>query len=213
MAEKEVRLIDANEVHRLIDKNLDINKGKGCSLSETLVREIVDSTPTIDPESLRTHGLWKKSKDDYCGLNIIKCSLCREEWCFEVDDDVLYLNYHYCPNCGAKMEGGITMSNYCKTCIHNEVCSLTHCDQSIACCDFVSGWISVKDRLPDDSDKIVLVIANGKFGNITLDEAFELACYYKDDGWVLESYPDMENVRVTHWMPLPEPPKEVNHDL
>lgn len=124
MAEKEVRLIDANEVHRLIDKNLDINKGNGCSLSETLVREIVDSTPTIDPESLR------------------------------------------------------------------------------------SQWISVKDRLPYDSDESVLVIANGKFRNITLDKAFELACYYKDDGWVLESYPDMENVRVTHWMPLPEPPKE-----
>ncbi len=105
------------------------------------------------------------------------------------------------------------MSNYCKTCIHNEVCGLTHCDQSIACCDFVSGWISIKDRLPDRDDELVLVIANGKFGNITLDEAFELACYYKDDGWVLESYPDMENIRVTHWMPLPKPPKEVNHDL
>ena len=72
----------------------------------------------------------------------------------------------------------------------------------------MSKWISVKARLPDDSDELVLVIASGKFRNTTLDESFELACYYKDDGWVLESYPDMENVRVTHWMPLPEPPKE-----
>ena len=202
MAEKEVRLIDANEVHRLIDKNLDINKGKGCSLSETLVREIVDSTPTIDPESLRPHGKWewlgpyRGNNEGYIGT----CPVCKKR--------MRLFELNYCPNCGAKMEGGITMSNYCKTCIHNEVCSLTHCDQSIACCDFVSGWISVKDRLPDDSDKIVLVIANGKFGNTTLNESFELACYYKGYGWVLESYPDMENVRVTHWMPLPEPPKE-----
>lgn len=64
MAGKEVRLIDANDVHRLIDKNLDINKGKGCSLSETLVREIVDSTPTIDPESLRAHGKWNQYKEN-----------------------------------------------------------------------------------------------------------------------------------------------------
>lgn len=99
------------------------------------------------------------------------------------------------------------MSNYCKACIHNEVCGLTHCDQSTACCDFVSGWISVKDRLPDRDDELVLVIASGKLRNITLDEAFELACYCKDDGWILESYPDMENAQVTYWMPLHEPPK------
>lgn len=52
------------------------------------------------------HGQWEKSEDDYYGLNIIKCSLCQEEWCFEVADDVKELNYNYCPNCGAKMDGG-----------------------------------------------------------------------------------------------------------
>ena len=36
----------------------------------------------------------------------IQCSLCSEEWCFETDDDVSLLNYKYCPNCGAKMDGG-----------------------------------------------------------------------------------------------------------
>jgi hypothetical protein len=68
--------------------------------------EDIENAPTIDPESLRPQGEWVKSEDDYCGLNIIKCSLCREEWCFEVDDDVETLNYQYCPNCGAKMKGG-----------------------------------------------------------------------------------------------------------
>lgn len=50
------------------------------------------------------HGRWTKTEDDYYGLNIVKCSVCREEWCFEVEDDVFDLNYHYCPNCGAKMD-------------------------------------------------------------------------------------------------------------
>lgn len=50
------------------------------------------------------HGKWEKAEDDYYGLNIIKCSLCHEEWCFEVEDDVIDLNYKYCPNCGAKMD-------------------------------------------------------------------------------------------------------------
>ena len=51
------------------------------------------------------HGRWEKSEDDYYSLNLVKCSVCHEEWCFEIDDDVKDLNYNYCPNCGAKMDG------------------------------------------------------------------------------------------------------------
>ena len=50
------------------------------------------------------HGRWTIAEDDYYGLNIVKCSVCHEEWCFEEGDDVFDLNYHYCPNCGAKMD-------------------------------------------------------------------------------------------------------------
>lgn len=51
------------------------------------------------------HGRWKIIEDDYFGLKIIKCSICRKEWYFECGDDGFDLNYHYCPNCGAKMDG------------------------------------------------------------------------------------------------------------
>ena len=71
---------------------------------ETIIED-VEVFPAIDPESLRPQGEWLKREDDYCSLTIIKCSLCREEWCFEVDADAGILNYHYCPNCGAKMKG------------------------------------------------------------------------------------------------------------
>ena len=50
------------------------------------------------------HGRWTIAEDDYYGLNIVKCSVCHEEWCFEERDDVFDLNYHYCPNCGSLMD-------------------------------------------------------------------------------------------------------------
>lgn len=51
------------------------------------------------------HGEWLRSDDDWNSLTTIQCSTCGEEWCFETDDDVSLLNYKYCPNCGAKMDG------------------------------------------------------------------------------------------------------------
>lgn len=71
----------------------------------SVIRRVLRQVPGVDGDSLRPKGRWEKSEDDYCGLNLWKCSLCREEWCFEIDDDVKDLNYNYCPNCGAKMEG------------------------------------------------------------------------------------------------------------
>ena len=63
----------------------------------------IKSIPAADVAPVR-HGEWLKAEDDYCGLNIIQCSICHEEWCFEIDDDVIDLNYHYCPSCGALMD-------------------------------------------------------------------------------------------------------------
>lgn len=51
------------------------------------------------------YGEWLRSDDDWNSLTTIQCSICGEEWCFETDDDVSLLNYKYCPNCGAKMDG------------------------------------------------------------------------------------------------------------
>lgn len=73
-------------------------------------------------------------------------------------------------------------------------------------------WISVKDRLPETED-LYLVIANGKpKKNITLVQAYELATYCPDEGWILEQYPEWETPEVTHWMLLPEQPKEEKHE-
>ena len=65
--------------------------------------QCVRAIPAADVVEVR-HGRWTIAEDDYYGLNIVKCSVCHEEWCFEERDDVFDLNYHYCPNCGSLMD-------------------------------------------------------------------------------------------------------------
>ena len=60
----------------------------------------------------------------------------------------------------------------------------------------VDEWISVKDRLPEIG-KLALVY--GSSGSMTV------ARHVAGNEWVV---PGIFS-RVTHWMPLPEPPKEV----
>lgn len=74
-----------------------------------------------------------------------------------------------------------------------------------------SGWISIKERLPDDEKdgETVLVVASGKpHENITLLYAPVIAGYFPGEGWVVNEYPEWENPTITHWIPLPEPPEE-----
>lgn len=67
------------------------------------------------------------------------------------------------------------------------------------------SWISVKDRLPE-TDELVLVSASGKpLPNITYDRAVVLASYDRVEGWIIEEYPEWDTPEVTHWMPLPDP--------
>jgi hypothetical protein len=62
-------------------------------------------------------------------------------------------------------------------------------------------WISVKDRLPEDSQEVIIYSEGGKV---------EAGVYYcKEFGF---DYYDVSIrdiiVNVTHWMPLPEPPRD-----
>lgn len=69
------------------------------------VKTLLLRQPAADVAEV-VHGQWLRADDDWNSLTTIQCSLCSEEWCFETDDDVSLLNYKYCPNCGAKMDGG-----------------------------------------------------------------------------------------------------------
>ena len=59
----------------------------------------------------------------------------------------------------------------------------------------VQEWISVDDRLPE-KDEIVIICT---------DENFIYAGELIGDTWFLDN--DSWTETVTHWMPLPEPPK------
>lgn len=68
-------------------------------------------------------------------------------------------------------------------------------------------WISVKDRLPGEGED---VIACGK--TWMRDECVREVSYMTIGGMPSFSYDSMDGGEdledVTHWMPLPEPPKE-----
>ena len=64
------------------------------------------------------------------------------------------------------------------------------------------------ERLPEDEELVVAIVNGNPRKNIRLIGAYQMATYYRDEGWVVDLYPDWENADVTHWMPLPEPPKD-----
>ena len=65
-------------------------------------------------------------------------------------------------------------------------------------------WISAKDRLPKIDQKVLVYDAGDETEIHVYHLREDLDGLYWDDegGWAV----DFEN--VTHWMPLPEPPKE-----
>ena len=63
-------------------------------------------------------------------------------------------------------------------------------------------WVSVEDRLPEVPDEwyLIAVKNKNKEGGIYL---IDLACYNSDGVWLKSNTWE----KVTHWMPLPTPPK------
>ena len=58
----------------------------------------------------------------------------------------------------------------------------------------MTNWISVKKRLPEEGVKVLGVCEYGYFWVTRHDNSFFIDHHY-------------EFVKITHWMPLPEPPQ------
>ena len=73
----------------------------------------------------------------------------------------------------------------------------------------MSEWISVKDGLPED-DVRVLVCGNGGDEShvIAITQYTHRKYGYNIEGWIEPWQYFFYNYEITHWMPLPEPPKE-----
>lgn len=76
-------------------------------------------------------------------------------------------------------------------------------------------WISVNDRLPDDEQE-VLVIAHGWDGRLVYvgshkrveaQKSWLTGITNKSSEWSLWGWSYLKEPMVTHWMPLPQPPK------
>ncbi|EPD9348337.1 DUF551 domain-containing protein [Escherichia coli] len=67
------------------------------------------------------------------------------------------------------------------------------------------GWISCNERMPEDGQHVIILC----------DGAFVLYAQYRDGEFFDvvrngEEFFETQSRNVTHWMPLPEPPQEVN---
>ena len=88
----------------------------------------------------------------------------------------------------------------------------------------MNEWISVKDRLPDEEQEVLLCTREtetyGRHNEKKRSYREVYIGYFDGTYWLTnycygceyifrmeEKYPN-ETIEVTHWMPLPEPPKE-----
>ena len=65
--------------------------------------------PAADVVEVR-HGEWKQTTEPLGAHDVdcVECSVCGESWVLDedFDFDVVHDYWNYCPNCGAKMDGG-----------------------------------------------------------------------------------------------------------
>ena len=100
----------------------------------------------------------------------------------------------------------------CEDCCYNVV-------NAIDSMPTVSGWISVKDRLPKfvelHEEEVLALFEDGEIASVHYDECIDEGSIfgywhqYFDErtmGATDSEWRPIDN--ITHWMPLPEPPKE-----
>ena len=101
----EKRLIDGNRLKmRMIAFATAIKREY---LSIEAIVDTINTEDTVDAVEVK-HCRWElHGNDDDCGCSYF-CSNCHESY----DEDWFYVhgqngNWNYCPNCGAKMDGGV----------------------------------------------------------------------------------------------------------
>ena len=94
-----MRLIDAEAFLKMeIDRCGSAPLVGTCTSDNEYLSDRLKKAPTIEAKPV-VHGRWEEASD---GDGIV-CPFCRTDFC-TIIYDTEYFNY--CPNCGAKMDGG-----------------------------------------------------------------------------------------------------------
>ena len=138
----DVRLIDANELWKEFDTAHLFDNGN----PRHIAQQTVEVAPTINPEDCREHGRWEeitvlttddiKAQPDFATMRCDKCDRYHTTLYFYGNPTEMM---HYCPNCGAKMDGKEQQEKVCDTCRFNPPSSFDGkpCSQ---CSDDYSCW-------------------------------------------------------------------------
>ena len=94
----EKRLIDANAVLKWLEEITEPTEWIVSQYNADWIWGMIDSQPTVEAVPV-VHGRWEQRKIlDWFGTKIcFRCTECKTHW---------DANTNFCPNCGAKMDGG-----------------------------------------------------------------------------------------------------------
>jgi DNA-directed RNA polymerase subunit RPC12/RpoP len=100
-----MRLINADALMEDIEQTVRFSCRDGVPSAEmrgaNKVIDRIEVAPTISPDDVRGVGEWIECVD-YDGDSYYECSACHTPFTF-IDGTPELNDYHYCPNCGAKM--------------------------------------------------------------------------------------------------------------
>ena len=110
----EKRLIDANELKAIFDKRYDdaliqshtrpnIAYWEGYATGVNWGRNTISDVRTVDTVEV-VHGQWKLSRENEISKTVW-CTACGEGFYIRKKGELQIDKMHYCPNCGAKMDG------------------------------------------------------------------------------------------------------------
>ena len=77
----------------------------------------------------------------------------------------------------------------------------------------MNEWIRIEDRLPEEKKDVLVMFGNGDMAVASMgiakddDGVYTYWSATTDEGWITDC-----TYKPTHWMSLPEPPKEVDDD-